>query len=672
MKKINNKRKLSTNKRSKHKIVNKSSSVSYKKNINKNIKSYYHNDKPVFSIIGQLQNTQKGFGFVIVPNGEDIFVAKRNYNGANHGDTVRVEVYNSNIGLEGKIVAIVEKNNKNIVGTLKIDNSDIAFVVPDDIRYGDEFCIAKQHLNGAIDNDKVVIDVLNQDSSKHNKAKVVKILGQSGSTGVDILSILNAYGLQTDFDSKVLKETKILPSNVMQDELNYRVDYRQDIIVTIDSEDTKDIDDAISVVKTDDGYILSVHIADVSHYVLQGTEIDKEAFKRGTSTYFANSVIPMLPPQLSNGICSLNPDENRLTLSLIMYIDKYGKVYKHELNKGVVKTIQLTYNLVMQILSGTCQQSEYINLKPMLDDCVNLSQILTSCRKKRGSIDFDLPETKMIFDSNMHPIDIQKKERNIAHILIEEFMLIANETIAKKFDELKIPFVYRVHTSPEKKKLESLLSFVKVFGIQLKGDLNNLKPINIQEMLNSVAGTEIGQVLNNIALKAQMKATYEDINLGHFGLAASHYCHFTSPIRRYPDLMIHRIISQFLVNPQNTKSFSKITKQVAKQSSIRERVSIEVERKILDIKKAQYMQDKIGQLFQGRISGIISNAIFVELDNTIEGRVGIKDLPKDDYELDNIAVSLKGRIHKYKLCDKVEVVVQSVIDDKINFVFKSN
>lgn len=621
--------------------------------------------KILYTVVGILQSTQRDFGFVLVPDGTDIFVAMSKFNGAMHGDTVKVEVWDTDRGPEGRVVAITQNSDKNIVGTFVINKGNIATVIPDDTRYGKQYIVQNEYRKNAIDNDKVVIKLIEQDG-ENLYCKVTEVLGQSGDMGIDILSVLREYGISETFDKKVIRESKALPTEVDEKELTGRTDFRNELIVTIDGDDTKDIDDAVSVVKTTTGYKLSVHIADVSHYVKPNSEIDQVAFKRGTSTYFANNVIPMLPKDLSNGICSLNPGVDRLTLSLTMYIDNKGKVTGSDLVQGVVNTKQLTYSLVTKILAGEADK-EYDYLKPMLETSVELSKILTARRVARGSIDFAIDEAKITFDTKGHPIDIQKVVREQSHMLIEEFMLLANETIAKKFATLKTPFVYRVHLQPDQKKLDSILNFINVFGIKLKGNIDDIHSKDLSDMLNSAQHSPIYKTLSTVTLRAQMKATYEASNLGHFGLASKYYCHFTSPIRRYPDLMIHRIITQYLLNPKKLNQYEPIVKPVAKQSSIRERVSVEVERKIESLKKAQYMQDKIGQIFTGKISGIISNAIFVELENTVEGRIDIQSLPDDLYIYDQNTMSLTGKKHKYMLCDSIKVILKSVIDDKINF-----
>lgn len=625
----------------------------------------------LFNIVGELQMTKGNFGFVLNPNSnnQDVFISQRHLNTANHGDIVEVSIFDGPKGLEGQVVRIVDKSDRNIVGTLRVLSGNLAVVVPDNVLYGREYMIHLHNRKGAIDNDKVLIQPIDS-TSAHKIAKVIEVLGQSTDIGIDVLSIVREYGLQIDFDSEVINQAKSISQTITEQDTIGRIDYRDLLVVTIDGDDTKDIDDAISISNTSTGWILGVHIADVSHYVRSNSLIDREALRRGTSTYFANSVIPMLPPQLSNGICSLNPGVDRLTLSIIMDIDTHGNVKSSTVTKGIVNTTQLTYSLASSILNNSCEE-QYVYLRPMLQECIKLSTQLTIRRKSRGSIDFDLPESKLTLDNNGIPIDITRKSREKSHILIEEFMLIANETIAHKYSQLKIPFVYRVHARPDPAKMKMLLDFVNVFGIQLQGNIDDIQPRNIADMLDSI-DPKLSKIVSTITLRSQMKATYEASNLGHFGLAAKYYCHFTSPIRRYPDLMIHRIISTYMTSPKTINDYDSIVQTVAKQSSIRERVSIEVERKILDLKKSQYMLDKIGCIYSGTISGVISTGLFVELDNTIEGKIHIDDLPQDNYILDSTLLTLRGTKHTYMICDVLQVMVHSVDQGRTRFVLAPN
>ncbi|MDR3021861.1 MAG: ribonuclease R [Clostridiales bacterium] len=637
-----------------------------KKNKFKNTKSkqkkfFKKNTSALCELTGVVQCSTKGFAFLIVKDGNDVFIPQRNLHSAMHGDTVTVQVCSTDRGLEGKVKKIVHRCTNSIVGVLQVFDDNFAVVVPDDKRYGNEFVVLPQHRKTAKNGDKVVLGL---SWSNGFTVKVTEVLGQVDTNGVDILSIIREHGLREEFEKKTMVQASEIAQIVSESEIKNRQDFRNQLVIAIDSEDTKDIDDAVSVVKTERGFLLYVHIADVAHYVEQNSQLDKEAERRGTSVYFAGSVLPMLPKPLSNGICSLNPDVDRLTLTVMIDIDSKGDILKSAIYQSVIKAKQLTYSQVTSILNGSTDR-QFDTFRPMINDMAELTKILAKKRIDRGSIDFDLHESKIVLDKDGNVVDIFKRPREYSHKIVEEFMLMANQVVAKTFLKLKTPFVFRVHLAPDQKKMENLLYFLKSFGLTIHGDMGDIKPKNIADMLSSIPAN-IAAPVNNITLKSQMKATYESKNKGHFGLALAHYCHFTSPIRRYPDLMIHRIIKAHL-NSQDTKKFASMTTRVAIKSSQAERTAIEVERKVEAKKKAQFMQNKIGQQFEGTLSGVTVNGVFVELENTVEGFVRLQDLPKDNYIVDERLLTVIGKQHRYTIGHKIKIVVHSVVADKINF-----
>ncbi|RKD28039.1 ribonuclease R [Caminicella sporogenes] len=635
--------------------------------------------------VGRLQCTQKGFGFVIPDNMDidDIFIPASDINGAMHNDRVICRLIRrggNGKRPEGEIIRILERANKKIVGTFE-SSRNFGFVVPDDKRINFDIYVPKNEFNGAEDNYKVVVQITRWPEPRRNpEGKVIEVLGHKDDVGTDIVSIIRKYNLPEEFPKKVLKEAESIPDTVSEEEIAKRRDLRGMNIVTIDGADAKDLDDAVSIEKLDNGnYRLGVHIADVTHYVKEGSHLDKEALKRGTSVYLVDRVIPMLPKKLSNGICSLNPKVDRLTLSVFMEIDKKGNVVDHEICESVIKTKErMTYTDVSDILekndSKLIKKYDYLveDFKLMQE----LAMILKKKKEMRGSIDFDFPEAKIILDENGKPIEIKKAERRIANRIIEEFMIVCNETVAEHMYWLKLPFVYRVHEEPDMEKIENFNKFIHNFGYHLKGISTEIHPKTLQELFNKVKGTKEEHIISTIMLRSLKQARYSPENLGHFGLASNYYCHFTSPIRRYPDLQIHRIIKEMLKNKLNQNRIARLKNIVANaadRSSERERLAVEAERETDDLKKAEYMSYRIGEEYYGIISGVVSFGIFVELENTVEGLVRISSLVDDYYIFDEENYLFRGeRTNKvFRIGDEVKVKVVNVnIDQReIDFIF---
>ena len=566
-----------------------------------------------------------------------------------------------------------------IVGTYQ-SVKGYGFVIPDDKKIADDIFISSGDSMGAVTGHKVVVKITKPAGQKRKnpEGKIIEILGHIDDPGVDILSIIRQFNLPTDFPEDVMKQTEGIPSVIDQEEAKKREDLRDVTMVTIDGEDAKDLDDAVSVEVLENGnYKLGVYIADVSHYVTENSPLDKEAYKRGTSVYLVDRVIPMLPHKLSNGICSLNAGEDRFTLCCIMEIDKKGTVINSDIKKAVINVNRrMSYNVVYDLLTNENSEylKEYEDLMPMFKNMEKLRNILLEKRIKRGAIEFEFDEAKIILDENGKPIDIVKRERNVATSIIEEFMLAANETIAERFFWLELPFVYRTHEVPDEEKVEQLENFIGKMGYILKG--NATHPKSFQKMLEQAKGKPEELLIHRMTLRSFKQARYTAENGKHFGLAATYYCHFTSPIRRYPDLQIHRIISQYLTGELTDKRISKYNRtlaQVALQCSINERKAEDAERETDKYKIVEYMQDKIGETFDGIISGVTSWGIYVELENTVEGMVSTDDLYDDYYIYDEDSMSYMGEhTHKtYTIGDKVKVTLvrASLIDRVIDFEF---
>jgi len=635
-------------------------------------------------IRGTFEANERGFGFVRPENEEedDIFIAPDDIKGAMHGDIVEVRILskgNEKRGPEGEIIEVIERVNKTLVGRFE-KSKNFGFVVPDNKKIAQDIFIMKENTKRAKTGDKVIVQIKKWPKGRRNpEGKVIEIIGKEGDVGVDVDSIMYSYNLQQDFPALVEKELKEIPNIVSKKDIKNRRDLRDRRMVTIDSEDAKDLDDAVSVEKLDNGNILlGVHIADVSHYVRQGTELEKEALKRGTSVYLVDRVIPMLPKKLSNGICSLNAGVDRLAFSVDMEIDKTGKVVRSDIYKSVINVDErMTYTNVTKILVD--KDKDLIKrYKYLMDDfklMEKLYKILKKKRVDRGNIDFDLPEAKVILDEEGKPIEIKKYDITISNGIIEQFMLEANETVAERFNELQAPFIYRIHETPDSEKLEVFINFIYNYGYTDK-NLLKLKPKAFQEVLYKIKDKPEEKVISTIMLRSMQQAKYKEENLGHFGLAAKYYCHFTSPIRRYPDLFIHTVMSEYIENNYNVpeKKLKKLRKksiEAAKTSSERERNAQLAERDSVDLKKAEYMEMHVGEEFTGIVSSVTGFGFFVELPNTIEGLVRVESLHDDYYVYNEKLFALVGeRTRKvYKLGDevKVQLVKASKETSRIDF-----
>ena len=629
--------------------------------------------KPVL-VTGVFDAAAQGYGFVKVEGwDEDIYIPKEYIHGAFHTDTVEVEIIRdsgpSGRKKEGRIRNILVRGFEELVGTYDA-STNYGFVIPDNTRIGRDIFIPIEHSKGAVSGDKVkiVITDYGEGAGKRNpEGKVLDIIGNINDPGVDILSVVMGLGIPYEFPEKVINQANRCPDTVSEADMYGREDLRGVQMVTIDGEDAKDLDDAVSLSIDDEGfYHLGVHIADVSNYVQESSALDREALKRGTSVYLVDRVIPMLPHRLSNGICSLNQGQDRLSLSCLMKIDRAGNVVDHSIVESVINVNRrMSYTDVAKILEDRDEEtiSEYKELVPMFEEMAELSSLLRKKREKKGAIDFDFPETKIIVDENCNPIDIVPHERNTATMLIEDFMLTANETVAEHFFFMESPFVYRVHDNPDPEKIRSLSAFVRGLGHGMKVSKDgSVKPKEIQKLLEGVKDTKEEALISRMTLRSMMQAKYSTECTGHFGIATQYYCHFTSPIRRYPDLQIHRIIKDYLrgrMNDRKLSHYEEILGDVASHSSETERRAEEAERQTDKLKKAQYMEERIGETFEGVISGVTSYGIYVELENSCEGLVRAASITDDFYVFDEVNYRLIGERHKkeYTLGQKVNIVV---------------
>lgn len=633
-------------------------------------------------IRGTLQVHQKGFAFLLpeLEGEKDVFIPGSALNGAMNGDVVLVEITKEDKNgkkREGEVVEVIERTNNEIIGVYE-DSQNFGFVVPEDPRLNSDIFISKKDKNGAKTGDLVICEITKWAEKRKSPEGVIKeILGKKGDKGLDILTIIKKYGLPEEFPQKVLNYAEGIPEEIDEEEYRRRKDLREVRMVTIDGEDAKDLDDAVSITRLDGGkYRLGVHIADVSHYVREKNPLDKEALKRGTSVYLIDRVIPMLPKKLSNGICSLNPKVDRLALSCFMTIDSKGNVLEHEIVESVIRTNErMTYTDITKILEENDPElmEKYDYLVDDFRAMEELCKILNARRMRRGAVDFDFEESKIILDENGKPIEIKPYERGIANRIIEEFMLVCNETIAEHMFNQQIPFVYRIHEEPDEEKLAKFREFVYNLGYKMKGG-EETEPKDLQEILNAVEGKKEEKVVSTLLLRSMMQAKYSPQCVGHFGLAAKYYCHFTSPIRRYPDLQIHRIIKEYLngrLSESRQKKLIDIVEVAARQSSEMERVAQDAEREVDDLKKAEYMQERIGEEFQGIISSVTSFGLFVELPNTIEGLVHVTSLDDDYYIYDEDHLCLIGESSKkvYRLGDEVRVRCSKVDIDNREIYF---
>lgn len=616
----------------------------------------------------------RGFGFVTPDaGGEDIFIPASETMGAMQKDRVLYKVlHKAEKGkkADGVIVRILERGQQRIVGTFEAGSKGYGFVVADDKKIAKDIFISRENTKGAVTGHKVVVEITDYGEDRRNpEGKVIEILGHINDPGVDILSVIRRYELAVEFPEEVYAEIEHLGTEVAEADKKGREDLRDLLTITIDGADAKDLDDAVSLKRLGNGnFELGVHIADVSHYVRENTALDKEAYARGTSVYLVDRVIPMLPHKLSNGICSLNPHVDRLALSCLMEVNGRGEVVSHRILESVINSdYRMTYTAVREILEdGTpALLEQYAEILPMLEDMEELRQILGEKRRKRGSVNFDLPESKIILDENGKPIDIKPYEKSIATNMIEEFMLVCNETIAENSFWQEMPFMYRSHQEPDEDKLKKMEQFLRGFGYYLRKKDGEIHPRELQKVLQKAEETDEERIITRMVLRSMMQARYTAENGGHFGLAAKYYCHFTSPIRRYPDLEIHRMIKKMLHGELDEKASAYYRRKMpdwAKHCSKQERVAEDAERDTDALKKVEFMEDKVGQIYEGIISGVTNWGIYVELPNTIEGMVALSQMDDDYYEFDEKKMLVFGKRTKksYRLGDKVVVSVAKV------------
>lgn len=624
-------------------------------------------------LVGTFISHPKGFGFVeIEGRSEDLYIPESSVNGAFHQDQVQVELLKGQGGRrqEARIVKILSHGLTKVVGTYQKSKS-FGFVIPDLEKISTDIYIPAEGSKGAVTGHKVVVELTDYGDDKHKpEGRITEILGHVNDPGVDILSIVKGYDLPVEFEEKLLNQAERVGKPVSEADMAGRRDLRSLQMVTIDGEDAKDLDDAVSLTREGENYCLGVHIADVSNYVQENSALDREALNRGTSVYLVDRVIPMLPHTLSNGICSLNQGEDRLALSCLMKVNKKGEVVSYEIAETVICVDRrMSYTAVRKILEERDPEliQEYEELVPMFQDMQELAAILRKKRRQRGSIDFDFPESKIILDQKGNPVSIEPYERNVATDLIEDFMLLANETVAQHFYWMEVPFLYRTHETPDTEKIEKLATFIHNFGyhIKIKTSDHEVHPKEIQKLLASIEGTEEEALIARLALRSMKQAKYSVECTGHFGLACACYCHFTSPIRRYPDLQIHRIIKEQLrgrLMEKRIDHYKEILPEVARQTSRLERRADEAERETDKLKKAQYMKHHIGETLEGIISGITAWGIYVELPNTVEGMIHVARLTGDYYYYREETFEMVGRDtgRCFKLGQRLKVFVDSV------------
>ncbi|MFS0644520.1 ribonuclease R [Siminovitchia sp. 179-K 8D1 HS] len=627
---------------------------------------------------GVLAGHAKGFAFLIPDEQgmDDIFIPPHEKNGAMHGDHVLVRVSPSSSGSrrEGTVVRILKRGTVQVVGTYN-ESKHFGFVIPDDPKIADDIFIPKNASMGAVEGHKVVVRLTTYPENRKNaEGEVIKILGHKNDPGVDILSIIYKHDLPLAFPDEVMEQANGVPETIDESEMGNRRDLRNETIVTIDGADAKDLDDAVTLSKLDNGnYKLGVHIADVSHYVKEGSPIDREAFERGTSVYLVDRVIPMIPHRLSNGICSLNPKVDRFTLSCEMEITPQGEVVNHEIFQSIIRsTERMTYSDVNKILidKDPVLRAKYGPLVPMFELMEELQGILQNKRMKRGAIDFDFKEAKVIVDDEGKPVDVVIRERSIGERIIEEFMLAANETVAEHFHWLDVPFIYRIHEDPKEEKLQRFFEFMTNFGLVVRGTANSVHPRALQEIIEAVRGKPEEMVVSTVMLRSMQQAKYDPESIGHFGLSTKFYTHFTSPIRRYPDLIVHRLIRTYLfegkMDDATREKWKADLEEIAHHSSQMERRAVDAERDTDELKKAEFMEDKIGEEFDGIISSVTNFGLFVELPNTIEGLVHVSYMTDDYYHYDERQFAMIGERtgNVFRIGDEITVRVIHVNKDE--------
>lgn len=662
--------KITVNKRGRYEAVRTSNKKEQeKKEEKKTGKEKKKKDREKY-LTGIFIGHAKGFGFVELSEeeGEDVYIPEEETGGAFHGDRVQIILKKEEKGgkrREGRVVKVLERGTREIVGTFQ-ESSGFGFVVPDNQRFVRDIFIQRENFRGAKDQDKVVVEVRDYGTRKRSpEGKIIQVLGSLDEKGIDVLSVAKSCGLPMEFPEKVLNQAERIRDSLNEGDFYGRLDLRDVTMVTIDGEDAKDLDDAVSLSKEGNLFHLGVHIADVSNYVQYNSALDREALKRGTSVYLVDRVIPMLPQKLSNGICSLNAGEDRLALSCLMDIDEKGKVVSHGIAETVIHVNErMTYTDVKKILQKEDEKvsERYKELLPMFFQMEELSALLRKRRKKRGAIDFDFPESKVELDENGKPVRIYPYEQNVATGIIEDFMLAANETVAQEYAQAELPFVYRTHENPDMEKMEPVLELVHRAGVKVKKSKEEIRPKEVQKILKELEGKESEAFFSRLILRSMKQAKYTTECTGHFGLAARYYCHFTSPIRRYPDLQIHRIIKENLrgkMTEAKIRHYQEILDEVARQSSAMERRAEEAERETIKMKKAEYMESQIGQVYEGIISGVTDWGFYVELENTVEGLVHVNSLTDDYYIYDNSRYTLTGEKKKksFAIGQKVKVRV---------------
>ena len=632
--------------------------------------------------IGKLIGNKKGYGFVDIEGDEDVFISASNMNGAIHGDRVIVEIISKKgLDLEGRIVKIVDRKFKQMVGEFYYSNG-IPKIKLDEQKLNIDIVIDKNKTLGAMDGHKVLIKIREKLHGNCYKAEVMKILGHKNDPGVDILSIVNKYGINDTFSDEVMEEVDKLPNEVSEEELVGRRDLRNVCIFTIDGDDTKDIDDAISIDILDNtNYKLGVHIADVSYYVKENSKIDEEAYDRGTSVYLADRVIPMLPHKLSNGICSLNPGVDRLAVTCEMEINHKGEVVSYDIYESVIRSKkQMTYKCVNKILEENIVPEGYEPFVDSLNKMLELSKILRAYKTKRGCIDFNIEEAKIVVNDKGEAIDVVLRNRGVGEKMIEDFMIAANETVASCVYFMDLPFVYRVHGEPNEEKINNFLKFISILGYKVNGNIKEITPKEMQKLLGQLSEKKEFSILSRLLLRSMQKAVYDKNNIGHFGIASKCYTHFTSPIRRYPDTTVHRLLRTYLfkhkIDNDTIDYWNNKLPFLTEHSSNKERDSIECEREVDDMKKAEYMEKHIGEEYDGMISSIMSFGIFVELANSVEGLIKIDDLTDDTYTFDEATFSLRGKKNKrgYRLGDNIRIKVKAANKEAktVDFVIADN